>query len=202
MNLLPWRARLQRRRLWAFAGGVAAAALGGVAAVAWAALQVSARTAELRAVNAELSAQVAARDADLVAADGLAGAAAEIERRAARLAELGRRRGAGLAVLDALAAAATEGVRFTRVALDGATVTVEGDAASPARVSALLAALRGGGRFEAPALRAIGHADAAYGPDSTTFSLSASLSTSSPASLSASSSASSSAASLPLAGQG
>ena len=172
MNLLPWRERRQRRRLWLFASGVATAAVAGVAAAAWPAFVLEQRIAGLRTVNADLRAQVAKLDADLVAADRLAATTAEIEHQAAHLAELGRRRGIAVTVLDALAAAATDGVRLTRVTLDEASVTVEGEAASPARVSALLGALRAGDGFDTPALRAIGQADAAHGPGDTAFSLS------------------------------
>ena len=172
MNLLPWRERRRRRRLRVFAGGVAAAALVGAIAVAWPARVFEQRVTELRAVGAELRTQVAGLDADLVAADSLAAATREIEHRAARLADLECQRGIAVAVLEALAAAATDGVRLTRVALDKAIVTVEGEAVSPAHVSTLLDALRAGGGFGTPALRAIGQADAVHGPGGAAFSLS------------------------------
>ena len=160
INLLPWRERRRRERRHRLFGALAASAAATVLAVGLMALRLADDIDQARRANDELTAAMAALDAQLAEVDELRRGREAFEGHAAALANLWTQRHVVVAILDALAAALVPGVHYTALTRTGPTIALRGSAQSSERVSALMRNIRQSALFTPPALKGVAAAEA------------------------------------------
>lgn len=172
LNLLPWRARLRKRRQRRFLGLLAAAAIAGAGLALGGGAVAAGQAAHQQERNAALQAAIADLDAQMLAIDTLRREQAAVEERGRALARLWSTRSNTARIVDEVAQALTPGLHLLSLTKEGGVVAAKGIAEANDRVAALMRNLSDSAWFGSPVLKNIGHAPGtAYGDHAAAFEI-------------------------------
>ena len=155
INLLPWRQQRRERQrrgfLWSLAGAAALAALL-VAGMGW---RHSSLLQRQEARNGLLQERLALLDEGIAEAERLQAAQETLLARLQALHALQGQRAQAARLLDELAHRAAPGIHFTRVALQGETLQLEGYAEANGQLSTQVRQLQASAWLTEPSVQAI-----------------------------------------------
>jgi type IV pilus assembly protein PilN len=155
INLLPWRETERKRRQqdFAVATAVALAIIAGLGLAVH--FQMQAMVAGQRERNVYLESQIAVLDAQIKKIQDLEATKAKLIARMNIIQQLQESRPEVVHLFDELVRAMPDGAFLTKVEQTGAAITVEGQAQSNARVSALMRNIEASGWVGNPSLQLI-----------------------------------------------